>query len=113
MDELIFQLDENDHLMIAIIGLLVSILIWKWTIERFPDYFADQVRLFISAFLTAGIASPGGYGYVLFSIVMVLDLIRPLGFEYLYLYCAFLIIVYWVIYSILVYWIRWVCRSRI
>lgn len=112
MGETLFRLNGTAHLLVAVVGMLISVLVWRWSARKSMSFVAIEMRLLFLAFTTAGVVVPGKDGYVLFWLVMITDFLRPYGFSYLYVFCAIFILIYWVIYSVIYFWARWMYREN-
>lgn len=94
------------HLEMAVAGLLISILIWRWTAHDYQGFVVNQLRLLLTVVLTGGIPVPMHDGYVLFWIMAVSEpaLINWAGF-------IWTIMLWWFCYSIVFYASREVFRE--
>lgn len=96
---------EHFHLVMTVMGVLTSVLVWRWSARRYRGFIADESRLFLLAVLTAGLPTPAGWGYMLFWVMAVAN---PLS-----LWPAFILLMlfWWIGCSIIFHWARWTLRE--
>lgn len=108
MESFLRSLDGTDSRYLMLAGAFVAALVWRLTSDRYPGFRADELRLLLLAFLTAGGFYLGtSTDYFLLWIPWLLTVMHLDQHPLLFLFFSVWIAAYWISYSIIFHWVRW------